>query len=204
MEIYSPGRMSRWIPDNACVSTSSVRNTFVTLLSRIRESDPLFMIELLISDCADCRLVESNAFVRIPGAGIRKNHLISRLQAAQNLNRVNRALAKLNGCAHSFPAAVDELKHSDGVVLLAKRRTTHINDVVETLELDCSIHAKIGPRAFWQRLIERNINSNCSLLDCGIDARDVARDSAVAGIDHRALLNLNIFRLRLSDLDLRF
>jgi len=42
--------MSRWIPDSAWVSTSSVRKTFVTLLSRIRGSDPLFMFELLIVD----------------------------------------------------------------------------------------------------------------------------------------------------------
>src|SRR4029434_1749447 len=50
METYSPGRMSRWIPDSAWVSTSSVRKHFVTLFSRIRGSDPLFMFELLIVD----------------------------------------------------------------------------------------------------------------------------------------------------------
>src|SRR3954470_3718016 len=37
METYSPLRMSMWMPDRACVSTSSVRKTFVTPSSLIRE-----------------------------------------------------------------------------------------------------------------------------------------------------------------------
>src|SRR4029077_17489202 len=40
MEIYSPSRISRLIPESACVSTSSVRNTLVTPASRINGAKP--------------------------------------------------------------------------------------------------------------------------------------------------------------------
>src|SRR5439155_1138809 len=39
--MYSPSRMSKWIPESACVSTSSVRNTLVTALSWINGVEPL-------------------------------------------------------------------------------------------------------------------------------------------------------------------
>src|SRR5882672_7754160 len=39
IETYSPFLMSIWMPDNAWVSTSSVRKTFVTPSSLMRESD---------------------------------------------------------------------------------------------------------------------------------------------------------------------
>src|SRR4029450_7073636 len=97
-------------------------------------------------------LVPPSAIMGIPGAGIRENDLVARLKTALNFNRIDRALAQLHRCAHSFPAAADELKHSHGVVFLAKRRATHINDIIETLELDCSVDTEIGGGAFRRRL----------------------------------------------------
>ncbi len=141
--------------------------------------------------------------MRIPGAGIRENDLVARLKTALNFNRIYGALAQLHRRADSFPAAVDKLEHAHGVVLLAKRRAAHINDIIETLELDCSVDTKIGARAFRQRLIERNFDSDRSLLNCRIDACDVTIDRAIACIDHRMLIDLNILRLRFSDFDLR-
>jgi hypothetical protein len=38
MATYSPWRMSRWMPDKAWVSTSSVRKTLVTPSSLMREA----------------------------------------------------------------------------------------------------------------------------------------------------------------------
>jgi hypothetical protein len=38
IETYSPRLMLRWMPASACVSTSSVTNTFVTLSRLISES----------------------------------------------------------------------------------------------------------------------------------------------------------------------
>src|SRR6266404_2034928 len=46
--------------------------------------------------------IESNPVVGVPGTGIGENDLISGLQAAQNLDRVNRAFAELYRSANGF------------------------------------------------------------------------------------------------------
>src|SRR5579859_8104583 len=43
MDTYSPGLISRWMPDKAWVSTSSVRKTFVIPSRRIKELLLVFM-----------------------------------------------------------------------------------------------------------------------------------------------------------------
>src|SRR5882724_6068000 len=45
MATYSPLRMSMWMPERACVSTSSVRNTLVTPSSLIRDSAVEAMVD---------------------------------------------------------------------------------------------------------------------------------------------------------------
>ena len=40
---YSPFFTSKWMPESACVSTSSVTNTLLTLSSRISGSEPFSM-----------------------------------------------------------------------------------------------------------------------------------------------------------------
>src|SRR6266404_1884098 len=49
IETYSPLKISRWMPESACVSTSSVKKTFVTDWSWMRGVDPFFIF--VISDC---------------------------------------------------------------------------------------------------------------------------------------------------------
>src|SRR4026207_1479396 len=98
---------------------------------------------------------------------------------------------------------MDELKHSDSVVLLPERRATHINDVIEVFELDCSVHAEIGSRAFRQRLIEGDLDGYGPLLHCWIDARNMTIRRTIASVDYRFLFELNILRLGFSDFDLR-
>src|SRR6266550_1460070 len=101
-------------------------------------------------------LVKSNSFVGVPGAGIGKDDLIAWIQAAENFNRVDRALAQLDRCAHRFVAAGNKFKHSNGVIFLAERGPADKNNVVETLELDRSIDTQIGTGAFRQFFIERD------------------------------------------------
>src|SRR5665811_1853928 len=43
IDTYSPGKMEKWTPASACVSTSSVKNTFLMSLSEIRAWLSLFM-----------------------------------------------------------------------------------------------------------------------------------------------------------------
>src|SRR5262249_34927558 len=120
-----------------------------------------------------------------------------------NLNCVNRALAQLYRRTNGFRSAADNFEHADRIVLLTERRTTDINDVIQMLELDCSINAQIWTRAFRQYLIKRDFHIDGPLLHCRINTRDVAIGDAVASIDHGFLTNLNVLRLSLGDLDLR-
>src|SRR3954451_17510562 len=97
--MYSPLLISRWIPARACVSTSSVKNTFVTP-SR------------WMSDCADvfimtpCRAgpVRSGlrlafqlySIERIELGHVGENHLVARLQPFEDLNRVHRGATQFD------------------------------------------------------------------------------------------------------------
>ncbi len=88
IDTYSPVRISRWIPDSAWVSTSSVRKTLVTPFNRINGIEPFVVGVCMDSVALDVEfieigfvLVKANALVRVPRAGVREDHLISRLKA---------------------------------------------------------------------------------------------------------------------------
>src|SRR5439155_11940760 len=49
IDTYSPLPIWRWIPDKACVSTSSVKNTFVTPSSLMSGCDPSFCAMSILS-----------------------------------------------------------------------------------------------------------------------------------------------------------
>src|SRR5437870_342417 len=97
--------------------------------------------------------VKSNSFVCIPSAGVREDDLIAWIQAAENLNRVDRAFAELHHGAHSFVAAEHEFEHANGIIFLTERRPADEDNVVEPLELDCSIDTQVWSRAFGQFFI---------------------------------------------------
>ena len=120
------------------------------------------------------------------------------------MNGVDRALAKLNGSAHGVRCAVDEFEHPHGVVFLPERGTSDVNHIIEMFELDGAVDAEVGSRAFWQRFIKRNFDIHRSLFHCRIYARDVAVRDSIARVDHGFLTDLNVLRLSLGDLDLRF
>src|SRR5437762_6157899 len=94
-------------------------------------------------------LVKSNSFVRVPGTGIGKDDLVARIEAAHDFNRIDRAFAEFHRRAHGFVAAGHKLEHPNGVVFLAERRPADKHHVVESFELDRSIDAQVGTRAFW-------------------------------------------------------
>ena len=110
---------------------------------------------------------------------------------------------KCTGVRTASPLGV-KLEDADGRAVLGEGRAADVEDVVEPLELDRAVDAQVGARAFRQRAIEGDVDRDGALLDRGIDAGDVAGDDAVAGVDRGRLVDLNIFRLRLRDLDLRF
>src|SRR6266478_2327119 len=169
---------------------------------------------LSYSYCFDCfkleirfrnhRSIQSNSIVRVPCTSIREDDLISGLKTVQDLNGVHGALAELYRSARRFGGAVDELEHADGVVLLSECRPAHVNDVVEMFELNGAINAKIGSRAFGQRVIKSYFDVHRPLLYRWINPRNVAIGDSIASVDDRFLTYLNILCLSLSNLDLRF
>src|SRR4029077_15089515 len=180
---------------------------------RSRSSCENEVMLLSYSYCFDCfqleirfrnqRSIQSNSIVRVPCTSIREDDLISGLKTIQDLNGIHGALAELYRSARRFRGAVDELEHADGVVLLPECWPAHINDVVEMFELDCSVDAEIGPRAFRQRLIKSYFDVHRPLLYRRINPRNVAIGDSIASVDDRFLTYLNILRLCLSNFDLR-
>ena len=149
-------------------------------------------------------LVEPNAIVGVPRARIGKDDLVAGVEAAHDFDRVDGAFAELHRCAQRFAAAGDELEHADGIVFLPECRAADEYDVIEALQLDRAVDAEIGTRAFRQRLVKCNIDSDRALLDRGIDSSGVAFHDAITCVDRGLLVWLNVFRLRLGDLDLCF
>src|SRR5882724_6479078 len=168
---------------------------------------------LSYSYCFDCfkleirfrnqRSIQSNSIVRVPCTSIREDDLISGLKTIQDLNGIHGALAELNRSARRFRGAIDELEHADGVVLLSKCRPAYIDNVIQMLELDCSVDAEIGPCAFRQRLIKSYFDIHRPLLYCRINPRNVAVRDAIASVNDRFLTNLNILCLSLRNFYLR-
>src|SRR5688572_19345251 len=122
MAMYSPLLISRWIPASACVSTSSVKKTFVTPSRWISVGAALFILAPYITGGlrppdplapslagAPCpaplrpaRLprainvsIQSNAVESILRGCVRQDHLIARFQTFEDLLLVHGALSEL-------------------------------------------------------------------------------------------------------------
>src|SRR5512147_2417209 len=88
---YSPGKTSRWTPERACVSTSSVWNTLVTPSSRISGATSFISLDLQPVAAGVVRHV-------------RDDHLFPGLQPLQDHHPVHRGLAQLHRDAHRLGA----------------------------------------------------------------------------------------------------
>src|SRR3954469_17760778 len=130
--MYSPLLISRWMPARACVSTSSVKNTFVTpsrwmsVCADVFIVSPSLTLELYAVECVVLRHV-------------RQDDLVAGVQSLDDFDRVDRGAAKLDlGCDRL--ACRTHLEDRDRAVFLAERRTADEHDVVETFELHGAVH----------------------------------------------------------------
>src|SRR5260370_23936892 len=94
---YSPFLICRWMPASACVSTSSVTNTFVTP-SRLIKAFGSFAMYIPFQ----IFLVQADTIVRIPRRHIRQYYLIADLQSIHNFDRVHRASSQRHWNALRF------------------------------------------------------------------------------------------------------
>src|SRR5467141_943851 len=96
IETYSPLLIKRWIPESACVSTSSVKKTFVTPSSLISACPLSAMLSpvgralqarrsALLKGAPYVVLFQSNAIVGVICRHVGQNHLVPDLEAGQHL-----------------------------------------------------------------------------------------------------------------------
>src|SRR5215208_935734 len=139
IETYSPFLISRWMPDRAWVSTSSVKNTLVTPSRWIRDPlEPFISSDLLFS-------VQAKAFLIVPRRGVGKDNLIAGIQTADDLHRVDRALAELHRDPHRLRAVAGQLEDFHLAVRLAVGRASHVEDVRQPLDLDRAVDREVRP-----------------------------------------------------------
>src|SRR5689334_8455084 len=127
---------------SACVSTSSVTKTLLTFSSRRSGWElSIFIYPFYVSGVL---LVQLNSVVGVIGGHIRENHYIAYFETVLDLDRIDRSAAQ--GHLHLvcvFPVRF-QLEKLYRAVLLTEHRALHEDHVVQTLQLDGSVHAKVG------------------------------------------------------------
>src|SRR5690349_5825874 len=115
IETYSPRSIRRSIPASACVSTSSVRKTFVNPSSSITAlsiSTPVWLIEFHSFKCVPCRHVG-------------QDHSIPNLKAFDDFDRIHGAAPQLHLNAHRL-SSWQHFEHSNRAVRLTISRPADV------------------------------------------------------------------------------
>src|SRR3954468_21515506 len=129
------------MPESACVSTSSVTKTLLTLSSRIRACEPLSMSSPYYASGGN--LVQLYSVVIVVRRHIGEDHPVPDLQAVLHLNGVHRAAPERNLGLRGILPIRFELEQLHRRVLLAEDRPAHEHHVVELLELDRAVDAQV-------------------------------------------------------------
>src|SRR6185436_20985477 len=165
IDTYSPCAISRCTPARACVSTSSVKKTFVTP-SSLMTGCPFELMRF--SPIPLKKSLQTHAVVRIPRAHVREDHAIPRLQSFDDFHRVDRALAELDLDARGLVAVLVDEEETDEALLLSERGPADVQGVLETVELDRSIHREIRARSLRQLALEGHVHGDGPVLRRGI------------------------------------
>src|SRR5579863_2586079 len=141
MDRYSPFFTSKWMPDNACVSTSSVTKTLLTCSNRIKGSAPLSITFPFYENRQ--YLVQLYSVVIVVGRHIGKNHAVAYIQPALHFNGAHRAAPE--GYLHRVGVLAIRLdfEEPDSLVLLPENGSPHIHHVIHLLQLDGAVHAQV-------------------------------------------------------------
>src|SRR6185436_19179299 len=121
IDTYSPLLICRWIPESACVSTSSVKKTFVTPSSLI-SACPFSAIVSPVG--RSFRLAvrrpwkgrpsvasfQSNAIVGVVRRHVGQDHLVANLQSREHFDAVHRAASELHLRALGLDAVAADLE----------------------------------------------------------------------------------------------
>src|SRR5580698_6382068 len=181
---YSPFLTSKWMEESACVSTSSVTKTLLTLSSRINDCAPVSIVvntSLRVSGVLSSQNIFSVQFdsvVLVVLRHVRENHTVSHYKAVLDLDGIHRAAPESHLHFVGVLAVGLELKECNSAVFLAEYRAADEHHIVQLFQLDGAIDTEIGAGAGWQRAGERHVNRDGAVHDRLFDARYVAGDQA--------------------------
>src|SRR5258706_5211161 len=169
IERYSPRRTSRWIPDSACVSTSSVVNTFCTSLRRSNGAPfPVrrdgaealagsWVVTLMRTSPSGFfrsdRLSEMHLVRVVPPRHVGQDQTIAFLQPLEHLDRVGRAATELDRHPPRVASVGVELEQPHRGLARSVGRTPDVERVRDAVDLNGRVHAQIGPRAARERVV---------------------------------------------------
>src|SRR5580698_1529858 len=114
------------------------------------------------------------------------------MQPFYHLNRIYGGSSYLHRHAQSALPVRAQLEQTDGAVLLPERWATDIEHVVQSFQIDGSVHTEVRPRALWQLPSEFDVDRHGSVLHRRIDAHYRTSNQAVVGIDRRRFANLHV------------
>ena len=87
-------------------------------------------------------------------------------------------------------------------MLLAEGGPAHIDHVVQVLELDDAVDRQVRAGAPGKVDRKGDVDLDCAVLHRRVDARHLAVDDAIPGVDLRALADLDVLGLGFGDLHL--
>src|ERR1039458_1447601 len=212
---YSPFLTSKWMDERACVSTSSVTKTLLTLSSRISGCAAVSMLLIplyanRVSYVQKNFSVQFDTVILIVLRHVRQNYLVPHPQAVFDLDGVHRAAAEGDLHLVGVLAVGLQLEQRNGAVLLPEHGPAYEHHVVELFQLDGAVHAQIGPGAGRKRPLERHVHGDGAVHDGLLDARNEAVNqtgrsaSRQPGIDDRGLSGSDVLDLGFGDLQLGF
>src|SRR5579871_2632352 len=183
------------MPARACVSTSSVTNTFVTP-SKLIKAFGSFAMNCSLSLYAPYthRLVQTDAVISILCRHIRQYYLIAHLQAGDHFNRIHRTDAQRHRDAGRFFSIRIQLEQGDLGAGLADYRPAYVDYIRQTLDGNRAVHAEVGTHTVRMSL-QFDVDIHCSVGRSRVDSCHMARNNSVSSVDGGHLTDCNVLGL---------
>src|SRR5690606_7441139 len=206
--------------DRACVSTSYLLITFLTLHTWICCCVICSIVPLLALPCAvgsaldsgsDTSWADSAAFrlldphprMAVPLGHVGQDDDVALLEPATDLDRVHRVTAELYGHAVGVAEVRCDLEHADRGLGVAERRPSDEQDVGQALDLDRAVHRQVRPGAGRQLAVQCHVHAHRPVLGRRVDPHYASLDDSVSRVDPGELPDGHVLGLDFGDAQLR-
>src|SRR5438128_10231769 len=158
IDTYSPRLMSMLMFSSACVSTSSVRNTFETpsrwingvvssvISSPLSASSTRVVPGQPLGNKVRCASFQFDALGVVVLGHVGKNHLVPRLEPFDDLDGVHGGAAQLDLNARGHLVVRLEPKERDGAEGLPLNGPADVDDIGQFFQLDRAVDAQVRHR----------------------------------------------------------